>query len=124
MNKQRGFTLIELLVVIAIIAVLSVIGISSYQVANQKARNSRRSADVQQIRSALEIYRSKNNTYPSSTDFTTSAFTDLLSEHKSLTDPKPGGSCTYNYVPSGSPLTMYSITYCQEGGTDVTVYNP
>lgn len=62
--RIRGFTLIELLVAISLVGILSVlislIGPSS----RQYARDSRRRADLEQVRSALELYRNSNGQYP------------------------------------------------------------
>ena len=73
-NKESGFTLIELLVVIAIIGLLASIILASLNSARKKGRDARRSADLSQIRNALELYASDNNgNYPaySSTLLTT-----------------------------------------------------
>jgi len=62
--NQKGFTFIEILVVTTIIGILATIGLTSYQVANKKARDGKRRADIEQIRSALEMCRADNNVYP------------------------------------------------------------
>ena len=59
-----GFTLIELLVAMTIMAVLMGISLVSYQGAKKAARDGKRKADLEQIRSALEIYRTDCKTYP------------------------------------------------------------
>jgi len=61
-----GFTLIELLVVISIIGLLSSIILSSLNSARMKARDSRRIADLNQIKLALELYFDANGYYPQS----------------------------------------------------------
>ena len=63
-SSQRGFTLIEVLVAVTIIAVLTSIGIVSYQAANRRARDAKRKSDLEQVRSALEMYKADNNWYP------------------------------------------------------------
>ena len=65
MRTKNGFTLIEVLVTATIIAILTSIGVASYQAANKHARDAKRRGDLEQIRSALEMYRSDNNLYPS-----------------------------------------------------------
>ncbi len=60
----RGFTLIEILISIAIIAVLTALGVVSYVSINRNARDAKRRGDIEQIRSALELYRSDVGSYP------------------------------------------------------------
>lgn len=61
---NKGFTLIELLVVIAIIGLLASIILVSLNSAREKARDTRRVADIKQIQIALELYYSKYGTLP------------------------------------------------------------
>lgn len=63
-KNRQGFTFIELLVVVTIIGVLTAVGVVSYTSTNQSARDSKRLADLEQIRSALEICRSEAGSYP------------------------------------------------------------
>ena len=62
---SRGFTLIELLVVVAIIGMLASVVIASLGNVRVKGRDARRIADLQQICTALELYYSTNDQYPS-----------------------------------------------------------
>lgn len=64
LSLKSGFTLIELLVVIAIIGLLASIVLTTLEDARTKAQNSRKEEEVRQISTALELYRSKYNTYP------------------------------------------------------------
>ncbi len=64
--RSRGFTLIELLVVIAIIGLLASIILASLNSARAKGRDARRVADLHSIQTALELYYSDHNGYPSS----------------------------------------------------------
>lgn len=61
----KGFTLIELLVVISIIGILIGLSIFGLQGAREGARDSRRKADLELLRSGLESYKSDCDVYPS-----------------------------------------------------------
>jgi len=61
---RRGFTLIELLIVIAIIGILSATVLVSLNSARGKARDARRQTDMNQVRTALEMYYFDNGSYP------------------------------------------------------------
>lgn len=63
-KNQKGFTLVELLVVISIVGVLMAISIFGLQGARESSRDARRKADLELIRSGLELYRSDCNNYP------------------------------------------------------------
>jgi len=67
MNKRKfgGFTLLELLVVIGIIALLVSFATVSYNAAQIRTRDSRRRADLNSAKDALEQYYAANNSvYP------------------------------------------------------------
>lgn len=63
-KAERGFTLIELLVVIAIIALLASVVLVGLNSARQKARDSRRVGDINQIAKALELFFNNSFSYP------------------------------------------------------------
>lgn len=63
-HSSHGFTLIELLVVIAIIGILSSVVLASLNSAREKARDTRRAADIKQVQLALELYYDGNGNYP------------------------------------------------------------
>lgn len=68
-NKQDGFgeggfTLVELLVVIAIISILATLLLLQLGVARARARDAKRIADINQTRSAIELYFDQNGSYP------------------------------------------------------------
>jgi general secretion pathway protein G len=62
-QKRKAFTLIELLVVTTITAILVSVGAISYSSATRKSKDTKRRSDVEQIRSALEMYRADNGGY-------------------------------------------------------------
>ncbi|TSC89465.1 MAG: General secretion pathway protein G [Microgenomates group bacterium Gr01-1014_5] len=64
---QIGFTLIELMVAITIVGILVALSTSAFLGAKRSARDAERKADLEDIRSALEIYRSDCGLYPPDT---------------------------------------------------------
>ena len=68
MKKSRsGFTIIELLIVIVVIAILAAITVVAYNGIQQRARDSRRKADMALLQKALDMYYLDNGTFPAST---------------------------------------------------------
>lgn len=61
---RRGFTLIEILIVIALLAVLSTLGLSSFQAAQKRGRDSRRKEEARQLAGALRLYYTTYQRYP------------------------------------------------------------
>ena len=108
LRERRGFTLIELLVVIAIIGILIAVGSISYTRAVQLSRDSRRKTDLEQLRQALETYRSENASYPA-----TGALDSLAPDFITTipTDPKTG---TAGYVYTYTRITTTTYSLCAE----------
>lgn len=107
---KKGFTLIELLVVIAIIGILITVGSVSYQRAVRLSRDSKRKTDLEQIRQAMETYRSENGTYPDASTWET----DL--EAGFITTVPEDTTNPFIYTPGGS-LTTYSLCATLESVT-------
>ena len=75
-NLVRGFTLIEIMVVVFIIGLLASIVTVSVNQSRMRGRDSRRMADLDTIRNAVEMFANQNNgTYPgtSGTTYTSAA---------------------------------------------------
>jgi general secretion pathway protein G len=60
-QKISGFTLVELLVAIGIIVILIGISAVAFRGSQAGARDTQRKAELEQIRSALELYRSDSS---------------------------------------------------------------
>jgi type II secretion system protein G len=65
LRSSAGFTLIEIMISISIIGILAAIGFTAFQGTKRSARDAKRKADMETIRSALEMYKADNDTYVS-----------------------------------------------------------
>lgn len=110
---NQGFTLIELLVVIAIISILIAVGSVSYIRAVRLSRDSKRKTDLEQIRQALETYRSENGIYPTESGSLPSGLTPDFINTLPL-DPKNPTS-VYTYTRPST--TTYSLCATLESAT-------
>jgi len=63
-HSSGGFTLVELLVVVAIIGLLASVVLTSLGLVRVKARDTRRSSDLKNFQTALELYATSNYHYP------------------------------------------------------------
>ncbi len=63
-SLSRGFSLIELLVVIGIVAMLISVTIPNLLGARQRAKDAKRKAETNQLKSALRLYYNDYNKYP------------------------------------------------------------
>lgn len=123
----RGFTLLELIIVIGLISILLTISANLYSYSQKKSRDARRKTDLENIRIALESYRSNNNNYPPQNTITTS-MADDCGNNGSLSDtnstylnkiPEDPLCRVYNYY--YSLATDYTLcSYLEIGGTNVS----
>ncbi len=124
--NRKGFTLIELLVVIAIIGLLSTLAVVALGSAREKSRDARRLSDIKQIQTALELFYTDNNSYPTSTvaiDLGTAQYACLnqsgfgaagcTDAYMGLVPEDPGNNTTYEYLSADG--SAYSITSELEG---------
>lgn len=114
---RKGFTLIEVLVAVTIISVLASIGVVAYTSVNKRARDAKRKGDVEQIRSALEMYRADIGYYPNigSGSWTNASglSTPLVSTYLPAIPSDPKSTQTYRYKAtnlSGSTYYGYCVS--------------
>jgi len=103
--NNKGFSFIEVLVVSTIIAVLTAVGVSNFRVANQKSRDGKRQGDLEQIKAALELYRTDQNDYPTTGEWPGAG--GILSV---------GGTTYMGQIPS-DPVDDYDYDYSSDGFT-------
>jgi prepilin-type N-terminal cleavage/methylation domain-containing protein len=104
MRNEKGFTLIELLVVIAIIGLLGTLSVTSFSKARVKSRDVKRSADLRQIHTALEMYNDTNGHYP------------IVATWASFDSPSYSGTAVTN--PAATNLTEALRTWLGGGAQD------
>lgn len=128
LNHKSGFTLIELVIVFAIIGILSGLVMTNLTSVIQKSRDGQRKADLRQIQSALEIYRSDQGSYPitvlkncptSATDSTLTKLGNATACDKIYLNSVPhdpsGGDYSYNPTVGGK---AYALVACLERDND------
>lgn len=115
MNRKRheGFTLIELLIVIAIIGLLATLAIVSLTSAQQRARDTKRVADMKAIQTALELHWNENAAYPalSGTTNTWAELSTALADFMSAmpVDPDHGDGTAYTYLMNVTNNNQYYV---------------
>jgi len=65
---KKGFTLIEILVVIVIIGILSVIVTTNFVGARERAQDSQKKSNLNQLKIALRSYYAQHKAFPGSTN--------------------------------------------------------
>lgn len=106
-QESEGFTFIELIVSVTIVAVMMAVAAVSYSNINLRSRDAKRQADMQTIRSGLEICRSNTGTYPAATVYPSITCSDgTVTLQTTPVDPKTGA----NYVYSRSSITTYTLS--------------
>jgi len=121
-TTSSGFTIVELLIVIVVIAILAAISIVAYTGIQQRARDSERTAELNSLQKALELYHVDTGGYPRcgstgpntppvlSSGVATSCLTDeLVPNYISAVPADPTSADPYRY--------WYAAGYTKTGTT-------
>jgi len=98
--------MIEILVVVAIIALLTTIGLLSFTQVNKKARDGKRKSDLEQVRSALVLYRTDNSVYPTSLNWSTMSPIASYLSGSSIRDPLNSPNPQYVFLGTTTTFTI------------------
>lgn len=123
---KKGFSLIELLVVIGIVSIIVAFAAVSYSTINRRSRDTKRKADVEQLRSALEMYRSDNGVYPNtgiSYANVSNLGSTLVSNYLPAIPPDPLSTQFYSYLATNNNYG-YCLSAKLEGETPTNSCNP
>lgn len=118
---KKSFTLIEILVVATILGLLAAAGFITYTQLARQSRDAKRKLDLEQVRAALEIYRSNIGSYPfSSVPPSWSVDLNVLTApvvylKKLPQDPNPD---LYSYYYYGSDIDYVLATHLENGSTN------
>lgn len=128
-NRNKGFTIVELLIVIVVIGILALLVITTYSGIQQKARNSKRAADMSAIQTQLEAYYQQTGNYPSLTQMNDSAAGGFLAislkslDQNALIDPS---NTTQSKTLVAAPVARsysYAVTDASNASCEATPAN-
>lgn len=116
LRLSKGFTLVELLVVIAIIGVLATLLLLQLGVARAKARDTKRIADVNQLRTSVELFFDDNGgCYPTAITQASGNLTKYLSSGVVPADPlDPTHLYQYAFTPNVCPKKFHLWTELEQ----------
>lgn len=111
---RKAFTILELLIVIGIISMLVTLGVNIYSSVQKNSRDARRKADLEQIAAALELYRSNNNSYPSTLSMTAGCSNNGAISTYLTTIPEDPLCQIYKYYYTALPANCSEVSspYC------------
>jgi general secretion pathway protein G len=110
---ERGFTLIEMMVVVAIIAILVAILVPNFIRARAQAQTAACEANLKEIATALELYQTDHEQYPSGNNTPVTTSDPDLAPYLRQTpvDPvDPSGQYEFTVQNPGSGTASYTIT--------------
>lgn len=112
--KTFSFTLIEILVVATIISLLASGGMVIYSQFSKQARDAKRKLDLENVRAALEMYKSTNSVYPDGSWNDLNSF--LIPQYLGSLPDDPKSTFSYYYESTdGSDYTI--AAQLEIGGT-------
>lgn len=104
LHNKKGFTLVEVLIVIAVVGILASVVLVGLGPIQRQGRDARRLSDLRQVQTGLELYYSRNGSYPNVNtwaDLTTQLITGGAGGNVGVSnvpnDPRAGAGASYFY---------------------------
>lgn len=117
-ESERGFTLIEMMIVVAIIAILVGILVPNFMRARAQAQTAACEANLKEIATALELYETDNDHYPTSGSVDPSN-TELQAYLKQTpVDPVAGPGVYYSFTVTNPDTATAAYTIVCPGSHD------
>ena len=107
-KKKSGFTLIELLIVISIIGILAALLLANFSGTRERARDTKRKSDLNQMKNALRLWYNDYQKYPATGTEMTSGKGDTRIGGCG-TGATPSSDCSW-----GSAFTANNVTYMNQ----------
>lgn len=101
--------MIELMIVIAIIAILAAILVPNFIRARAQAQLSACEGNLKQIATAMELYNTDYNGYPSTADAVTASPGKLQPTYLAILPKCPSNKTFYNMTTPVTPFTNYTV---------------
>lgn len=120
-ERERGFTLIEMMIVVAIIAILVAVLVPNFIRARAQAQTAACESNLKSIATAIELYQTDHNQYPTASAVSITATDANLSTYLKQVpvDPaNPTGHYIYTVTPASSTASSSSYTITCPGFHD------
>jgi prepilin-type N-terminal cleavage/methylation domain-containing protein len=119
-SQRRGFTLVEMILACAIIGILASIAYGTFTGMRERARDTQRMSDIEQLRLAMKLYKDTYGTYP---DY---RFGSIIGEGEPIDDELSAFFSTVPADPLGSGGGNFKYAYdsefnCPSVGNDVII---
>ncbi len=124
-NSKSAFSLVELLVVIAVLATVIGLALPNFLGARSRARDARRKGELNQMKTALQLYYNDYKAYPAGSPPTNTAILGCGADGD-LSCPR--SSCSIDFGAGGSTdcdtanMSVYMTQFPGEYGTSIFYY--